>query len=155
MLVFYAIVMLTRGCRRYIMKLLKGTIAAFAVTALLSSVGVNAESIWHFAGLTLEGHSRVYNSSTHIKDIESNQYFKNVRAFDNEKWVERAMKVAIKKMDTGSTTGFQELNTGVTGTYSGNTVKHPAEYRVKLKTANPFSNDVYFNGIWYLDNTRL
>ena len=33
------------------MKLLKGTIAAFAVTALLSSVGVNAESIWHFQDL--------------------------------------------------------------------------------------------------------
>ena len=137
------------------MKLLKGTIAAFAVTTLLSSVGVNAESIWHFAGLTLEGHGKVYSSSTHIKDIESNQYFKNVRAFDNVFWVERAMEASIQNMDTGSTTKFQELNTGVTGTYSGNIVKYPAEYRVKLKTANPLSNDVYFNGIWYLDNTRL
>ena len=53
------------------MKLLKGTIAAFAVTALLSSVGVNAESIWHFAGVTLEGHGKVNESSVHEKDIES------------------------------------------------------------------------------------
>ena len=155
MLVFYAIVVVTRGCRRYIMKLLKGTIAAFAVTALLSSVGVNAESIWHFAGVTLEGHGKVNESSVHEKDIESPQYFKNVSAYDNEKWVERAMKVAIQQNSSTSSSGYIELNTGVTGIFTGAAVENPNKYFVKLKTANWLSNDVYFNGIWYLDNTRL
>lgn len=137
------------------MKLLKLTAVAFIATAFFSTLDTNAKSLHFFAGMTLSGHSKVYTSSTQTKTKESSQYFTNTSAYDKVTWKERAVKVRIENTDTSGASNYKEINTGVRKEYSENSVRYDGNYRLYIKTANPLSNDIYFNGKWYLDDTKL
>lgn len=137
------------------MKLLKTTILTFLVTVIFSICDVNAKSIHFFAGLTLPGHSKVYNSSTQYKSKTSYQYFKNVSANDKITQAKRAIKVQIENVDLSGRSSYKEINVGSRATYKDSSTKYDGNYKVKIKTANILSNDIYFNGNWYLDDNNL
>lgn len=137
------------------MKLLKATVLTFLATVILSVCDVNAKSIHFFAGLTLPGHSQVYNSSTQYKGKTSYQYFKNVSANDKLTWAKRAIKVQIENVDLSGKSSYKEINVGSRTTFNESSVKYDGNYRVKIKTANILSSDIYFNGNWYLDDNNL
>lgn len=137
------------------MKLFKITAIAFICTIIFSSVDSNAKSLHFFTSMTLPGHSKVYNSSVQSKTIESSQYFKNTSAYDKITWQKRAVRVQIENVETSGKSSYQEINTEERKEYKENSVRYDGNYRINIKTANPLSSDIYFNGKWYLDNTQL
>lgn len=135
------------------MKLLKITGILFTLTLFLSTFGTKAESVWSFVGTTIPGHSQKYYTSNHSKTIESPQYFKNIRAYDNVLWVERNLDVQLQNRSINVNSSIEELDTGEMATFSDSSFKQIGSYRLMLRSANPLSNDLYFNATWYLDNT--
>lgn len=135
------------------MKIFKSTIILFIVTFVVSFVEVGAAGCTRiFAGITIEGHSNVYTSGESTKDYESEQYFKNISAKDTITWTDRNLDVRIVNVDTSAKTSYVEIEPGKTAKYTTSGITIHGDYKVNLKTSNILSNDVYFNGTWYLDN---
>lgn len=135
------------------MKTLKITIILFIATFIVSLVEVGAIGCTrYFAGVTIEGHSNVYTSGESTKDYESEQYFKSISAQDKITWTDRNLDVRIINANTSAKTSYIEIEPGETATYTAGGITIHGTYKVNLKTSNILSNDVYFNGTWYLDN---
>jgi len=131
------------------MKKIKGMFLVFAVTCLLSIMGVNAGNYRSFIGITIPAMQGTYTSTSEHKSTISNQTVKKNGAKDNLSGDERAIQSRL----SGLATAYIDVSTSYKALKNnGSLGQIPGDYKIEFKAKTWTASSATFTGSWILDN---